>query len=234
VTGVGGAVEAVGLGLLLELAESFGLGLATPLGAACVLPLYPGFLAFLSNRPESGASVGELGALVAAGVVGFMLAVGLVFSTLLGTSLTRVIEAVSPVAFGLLAAGSLLLIAGVGVERHLPTVEPPRASRPRLSALAYGLFFGAVVLPCNPAFIAVFLGRALLFTEPVASLLNFLAFGAGMAAPLLGLALVSDRYSDRVLGALTRHSGLVNRLSGVVMLAVSLYYLLFVFDVVGV
>lgn len=233
VAGVGEAVEAVGLGLLLDLAESFGLGLATPLGAACVLPLYPGFLAFLSNRPESGASVRQLGALVAVGVVGFMLAVGLVFSTLLGTSLTRVIGAVSPVAFALLAAGSLLLIGGVEIERHIPTVEPPRAGRPRLSALGYGLFFGAIVLPCNPAFIAVFLGRALLFTDPVGSLLNFLAFGAGMAAPLLALALVSDRYSDRVIGTLTRHSGVVNRLSGVVMLAVSLYYLLFVFDLLG-
>jgi cytochrome c-type biogenesis protein len=227
-------VAAPGLGLLADLAESFGLGLATPLGAVCVLPLYPGFLAFLSNRPESGASVRQLGALVAVGVVGLMFVVGVVFSTLLSTSLTVVIEAISPVAFAVLAVGSLLLLAGVEIERHLPTVEPPRASRPRLSALGYGLFFGAIVLPCNPAFIAVFLGRALLFTEPVASLLNFLAFGAGMAAPLLGLALVSDRYSDLVIGTLTRHSGLVNRLSGAVMLVVSVYYLVFVFDLLPV
>lgn len=219
--------------LLADVIESFGLGLATPLGAVCVLPLYPGFLAFLSNRPDSDASVRQLGALVAVGVVGFMFAIGLVFSTLLGTSLTRVIQAVSPVAFALLGAGSLFLIAGVELERHLPTVEPPRSSRPRLSALGYGLFFGAIVLPCNPAFIAVFLGRALLFTDPVGSLLNFLAFGAGMAAPLLALALVSDHYSDLIVGTLTRHSGLVSRLSGTVMLAISLYYLLFVFDLLA-
>ena len=89
------------------------------------------------------------------------------------------------------------------------------------------------MLHCNPAFIAVFLGRALSFTDPVGSLLNFLAFGAGMAAPLLGLAAVSDRYSEFIVGTLTRNSGLVNRLSGAVMLTVSVYYLVVVFEVFG-
>jgi cytochrome c-type biogenesis protein len=37
-----------------NLAASYLLGLATPLTAVCVLPLYPGFIAFLSNRRQEG------------------------------------------------------------------------------------------------------------------------------------------------------------------------------------
>jgi cytochrome c-type biogenesis protein len=65
-------------------------------------------------------------------------------------------------------------------------------------------------------------------------MLNFLAFGLGMAAPLLALALASDRWSTRLIRTLTRHSSVVNRATGAVMLAVSAYYLLVVFDVFGI
>ena len=34
------------------LGEAFLLGLATPLGAVCVLPIYPGFLVYLSYVDE--------------------------------------------------------------------------------------------------------------------------------------------------------------------------------------
>jgi cytochrome c-type biogenesis protein len=222
------------MGLLADLAGSFGLGLATPLTALCVLPLYPGFLAYLSKQSDSGRSVGVLGLLVAVGVVGFMVAFGLVFTTLLEVSLTNAIEVVSPVAFGLLGAASLLLLADVEFGRLLPSFEPPTSRHPTLSALGYGGFFGAIVLPCNPGFIGVFFARAFLFTEPISSMLNFLAFGLGMAAPLLALALASDRWSTRLIRTLTRHSSVVNRATGAVMLAVSAYYLLVVFDVFGI
>lgn len=36
--------------LLADLSTSFILGLLTPITALCVLPLYPGFLAYLSNQ----------------------------------------------------------------------------------------------------------------------------------------------------------------------------------------
>jgi cytochrome c-type biogenesis protein len=216
------------------LASSFALGLATPLTAVCVLPLYPGFLAYLSNRGDDGHPIGVLAALVGAGVLAFMLALGVVFTTVLETSLTNVVGVVSPVAFGLLGLVSLLLLADVDVGSSLPTVQAPGTENPLLSAFGYGFFFGAIVVPCNPGFVAVFFARAFLFSDPVGSVLNFLAFGGGIAAPLVGLALVSDRWRSSVIGTLTRHQSLVNRVTGAVMLVVSVYYLVFVFGVLPV
>lgn len=217
-----------------QLGSSFALGLATPLTAVCVLPLYPSFLAYLSNQREARLPISLLALLVAGGVLTFMLALGLVFTTLLESSLTRVVGVVSPLAFGLLGVGSLLLLADVELSHLLPAVDPPQSTHPVASAFGYGFFFGAIVVPCNPGFIAVFFARAFLFSDPAGSLLNFLAFGAGIAAPLVGLAVVSDRWQSRVLRTLTGHQSLVNRVTGAVMLAVSVYYLVFVFGVVPV
>lgn len=227
---------------LAELFTSFVLGVLTPLSAVCVLPLYPGFLAYLAAQgrgsgtaeSDDGYPVALLGLLVVVGVVSFMFGVGLMFTTVLEASLTGVIEVVSPIAFGVLVVLGAVLLLDIDIYGRIPSVEPPTSSHPALSAFGYGFFFGAIVLPCNPAFVAIFFARSLLVASPVANLLNFLAFGLGIGAPLLALSLVSVRYGRQVIGLLTRHASLVNRASGAVMLAVSLYYLLFVFDVLGI
>lgn len=216
-----------------EAATSFALGLATPLSAVCVVPLYPGFLAFLSNQGESAPSVATLSVIVVAGVVAFMSAVGVVFTTLLQESLTAVVEVVSPIAFGLLAILGAVLITGFHPQSRLPAASPPQTRYPSVSAFAYGAFFGAIVLPCNPGFISVFFARAFLVSNPVTSVANFGAFGIGMAAPLLGFGIVSEPWRDRVLGALTRHRRGVNIATGSVLVAVSAYYLVVVFEVFG-
>ncbi|MDY6819093.1 MAG: cytochrome c biogenesis protein CcdA [Halobacteriales archaeon] len=218
-----------------QLAGTFALGLATPLTAVCVLPLYPGFLAYLSNQTENTRlSIGLLGMLVAGGVLTFMLGLGVVFTTVLEASLTNVIGVVSPVAFLVLGAVSLLLLADVEFGRVLPTVDPPQSEYPVASAFGYGFFFGAIVIPCNPGFIAVFFARSFLFTDPVGSLLNFLAFGGGIATPLVVLAVVSDRWQTQVMSTLTGHQSLINRATGAIMLGVAVYYLVFVFEVLPV
>jgi len=219
------------MGAVSQAATAFSLGLATPLSAVCVLPLYPGFLAFLSTQDEDAPSVAVLGALVAVGVIACMAGVGLVFTTALGRSLTGLVGTVSPVIFALLAVFGLLLVVGRRPHARLPRARPPQTSNPSLSAFGYGVFFGAVVLPCNPGFVAVFFARAVLFVDPVTSLASFGGFVIGMATPLLALALVSEHWRDRVLGALTRHRRAVDVATGVVMVAVALYYLFGVFTV---
>jgi cytochrome c-type biogenesis protein len=221
------------MSLLSAVVTSFTLGLATPLSAVCVIPLYPGFLAFLSNQDEDGHSIALLGVLVALGVIALMAAVGILFTTVLETSLTAVIGLISPPAFVLLGLLGIVLLADLHPQARLPTVEPPQTRHPALSAFAYGAFFGAIVLPCNPGFISVFFARAFLFTDPVSSLANFGAFGLGMAAPLVGLAIASEPWRDRVLGFLTGHRRGVNAVTGAVLVAVSAYYLLVVFEVAG-
>lgn len=219
------------MSVLTDALTSFTLGLATPLSAVCVIPLYPGFLAFLSNQDDDAPSVAALAVLVALGVVAFMAAVGVVFTTVLETSLTGVVETVSPVAFGVLAVLGVVLVADLHPQSRLPTIEPPQTRYPSLSAFAYGAFFGAIVLPCNPGFISIFFARAFLFTDPVSSVANFGAFGVGMGTPLLAFGFLSEPWHDRVLGVLTGHRRAVNAITGLLLLAISVYYLLFVFGV---
>ena len=78
--------------------------MATPLTAACVLPLYPGFIAFLAGQREGARRAPlALGLAVVAGVTAAMIGIGLVFSTLLELSLTGVTAVASPIAFAVLA-----------------------------------------------------------------------------------------------------------------------------------
>lgn len=221
------------MNLLADVATSFSLGLATPLSAVCVIPLYPAFLAFLSNQDDDAPSIVTLGSLVAVGVIGFMAGIGLLFTTLLESSLTATIELISIPAFGLLAVFGVVLLADLHPQARLPTIEPPQTEYPSLSALGYGAFFGAIVLPCNPGFISLFFARAFLFSDPVASVANFGAFGVGMATPLLAFAVVSEPKRDWVLGVLTGNRRTVNAVTGAILLAISVYYLLFVFEVAG-
>jgi len=223
--------------MLDRFVEVFLIGVATPLTAACALPLYPGFLAYLSAQDEADGAIPSAGlaALVVLGVVAFMASVGVVFSFLLEVSLTLVVEVVSPVAFGVLAVVSVALLLDRDVASWLPTREPPQSSHPVLTAFAYGFFFGAIVLPCNPGLLALFFARASgLFATPLSGFVGFLSFGFGMGLPLLVFGVVSQSTGERVTRGLARRSGAINRLTGAIMLPVALYYLLVVFDVAGI
>jgi len=222
---------------LADLAEAFVLGVLTPTSALCVLPMYPGFLAYLANQlPDETSrrrSAIAVGLYVTSGVVLFMFLVGLLFTTILQVSLTAVIGVVSPVAFGLLTILSILLLLDIDVGRFLPRAKTPTARSPWLSAFLYGFFFGAIVIPCNPLFIAVFFTRSVSVLGFGANLARFLAFGLGISAPLLAIAALSVTASGAFLHWLAKHKSIINRIAGAIMLGIALYYLIYVFDLVG-
>ena len=217
------------------LAEAFVLGLLTPLGAVCVLPLYPGFLVYLSNQLStkmgSKRTIVLLGLIITGGVILFMLLLGLIFTTVLEVSLTNVIGVVSPIAFGILFVISLLLIFNVDVGRFLPRVHSPVTRNPWLSAVTFGFFFGAIVVPCNPLFIAVLFTRTASVTGFLENILRFLAFGFGIGFPLLVFAIISTTATDAIINFLTRYKRIINLIAGLIMLVISAYYLLFVFKI---
>ncbi|MFB6209035.1 MAG: cytochrome c biogenesis protein CcdA [Candidatus Nanohaloarchaea archaeon] len=221
---------------LSQLINSFTLGLLTPLTAACVLPLYPGFISYLSSRmtgEESRRTYAMFGTLVVAGVISFMLSIGLVFSALLQVSLTGVIATVSPIAFTVLLLISLVMLLDIDFQSRLPNYSGPRTENPLLDAFGFGFFFGAIVIPCNPGFIAIFLARASLFQTPVSSLSNFLVFGLGIGFPLLAFSLVSANRGQQIIQKIQKHESIINRATGFLMLAISLYYLTCVFGIGG-
>ncbi len=223
--------------------SSFLLGVLTPLTAVCVLPLYPGFLAYLANQFTGKAGAADakankkqyalLGLIITLGVIAFMSLLGILFTTILQVSLTRVIGIVSPIAFGILGVVSILLILDVDLGRFLPKAHIKTAKNPLRSAFIYGFFFGAIVIPCNPAFISAFFARALLFDNAVSSILNFVFFGLGLGFPLLAFSLLSAARSAAIISWATKYKTIINRISGIIMLLISLYYLLFVFRVLG-
>lgn len=225
------------MSLLADFGESFVLGVLTPLGAVCVLPLYPGFLAYLSNRltgeDAHRGTILKMALYVTIGVISFMFLLGLLFTTILQVSLTRVIGVVSPIAFGILLIISLFLLFDVDVGRLIPRAKVPQGKSAWGSAFLYGFFFGAIVIPCNPLFIAIFFTRSASVLDFGANLGRFLFFGLGIAAPLVALAAVSTAASGAVIRFLTRYKSVINRVAGLAMLGISLYYLIAVFDVFG-
>ena len=225
--------------------EAFLLGLVTPLGAVCVLPIYPGFLVYLSSQVSGGATSRKtiflFGVIITAGVILFMFLMGLVFTTIFEISLTSVVQIVSPIAFGILLIISLaLIITGIlsmvsnidiDIWRFLPKGRSPLAKNPWTAAFLYGFFFGSIVVPCNPGFSAILFARAVSNVDFAQNVSRFLFFGVGIGFPLLVLAGASSAARETVINFLTKNGKWVNLSAGLIMLGISLYYLLFVFKV---
>jgi len=211
---------------------AFLAGLYAPLGSPCVIPLFPGFLSFLtgsssgSNRRHSMLTFGMV---VAAGVILSMLAFGILFVTLVNVSLAKFLSIISPFAFLVLAAFSIILILDIDLSRWTGGASLPRSGRPVLDAFLLGLFFGVIILPCNAVAVVALLAIGTTTSGLLTNLGSFLSFGIGMSLPLLVFAGISEARSREILAWLARHRKIINIVAGVVMLAVSLYYLLFVF-----
>ena len=173
--------------VFFDLGTSFILGLLTPLTAVCVLPLYPGFLSYLSSKIKTEHTDNNrktpliFGLLVVVGVILFMAIIGFVFTTVLQMSLTNVIGIVSPIAFSILAVISIILMLDIDISKYLPRFQAPVKQNPYHSAFLFGLFFGAVVIPCNPLFIAALFTKAVTITGFAVNMLNFIMFEIGRA-----------------------------------------------------
>jgi len=213
---------------------AFLAGVYAPLSSPCVLPLYPGFLSFLAgNRGDSGESRGRsllaLGIVVACGVLISMLAVGVIFTAVVQVSLSRFLSVLSPFAFLVLAAFSVMLILDIDFSRYMRGISAPRSGRPVVDAFLMGLFFGIVILPCNAAAPVALLAIGTTVPGFLANLGSFFAFGIGMSLPLLAFAALSEVKSREVLSWLSRHRRAVRAMAGALMLGISIYYLALVF-----
>ncbi len=213
---------------------SFVAGLFAPVAAVCVLPLYPAFLAYLSNQISEEESKGtfiRLGLIVTSGVISSMFLFGLIFTKFLQESLTKAIGVISPIAFGILAIFSIFMIFNFNFGKLFPKINAPITKNPYLTSFIFGFFFGAVVLPCNPASLVVLFAISTSTMAFINNLLNFILFGVGMAFPLLLFAVISSANSKVIIGFLTKNKKIINIIAGIIMLGISLYYLIFVFSI---
>jgi cytochrome c-type biogenesis protein len=210
---------------------AFIAGLLTPLGAVCVLPLYPGYISFLAGPGDFVRGVWGrllLGFIVAAGILASMFLFGLVVVLLFSYPLAGALWIISPVAYILLGITGIFLILDRFPELPLSAAHLPTGRMPFIGAFFFGLFFGILILPCNAAPVAILLALSTSTSDLFNNMLNFIFFGAGMAMPLLAISVLSAYQGKRGTVFLVRHRRAINLVTGTLMLAVALYYLILV------
>lgn len=214
---------------MLPFVLSYLAGLATPLGAVCVLPLYPGYIAFLAGLPGERrvlASPAAVGAVVTAGVIAGMFGFGLVTAGLFGLSVSAAIGVVAPALYAVLAVVGAAMLLGVDVAGRLPGMQAPTGGNPAVSALLFGAFFGLIALPCNPGPIILLFALSASAADFAANLLHFLLFALGMATPLFALSLIPAGRGRSIAGLFARHHRTISRATGLFLLAVAVSALL--------
>jgi cytochrome c-type biogenesis protein len=197
------------------------LGLLTTT-SPCVLPLYPGFLAYLSGQNELGRYKHFLGLFVLAGVLTMMLALGALIA-LLAIPVGNVLVYLLPLADLLIFLLGVLLLFDYNPFKTLPRIQAPVLRHPYGNAYVYGLLYGPIALPCSgPMVVSIF---ALSFTlgEAFNQLWAFLWFGLGLGIPLLILSFFSVVLQRRLTLLFARHSRTINLIGGVLLIGVALY-----------
>lgn len=220
---------------LLELATSFGLGMAANLNP-CVLPLYPGFLSYISNQPDIANRkrfTRISGFIVLSGVMAFMVIVGAITAGL-GLSITGFVSVVSPFAFSVLVLIGFVLLFNIDVSRialMLPHIQTPSIKNPYASAFSFGFFYGPIVIPCNAPLVFAVFAYSIGVSGFIAKFSVLLSFGFGLGVPLVALSLLSTARGSWLIKQFVDHRTTINRVAGTLLITLGAYELIFVFRV---
>jgi cytochrome c-type biogenesis protein len=191
----------------------------------CVLPLYPGYLAYIAGGQEqlqASRTRYFLGFFVLAGVLSMMLALGAVIAAL-SLSIGRALSVIIPLADLTIIALGVMLLLDINVFKRIPQVRVPVLSHPLANAFVYGLLYGPIALPCSgPLLVSIF---ALSFSleEAAGRLAVFLWFGVGFGLPLLLLSVISGGAQRWITRQFALRARLINLLSGVLLIGVGVY-----------
>jgi cytochrome c-type biogenesis protein len=190
----------------------------------CVLPLYPGFLAYLSGQTELEQDRGKyfLGLFVLAGVLTMMLALGGLIA-LLAVPTGKVLAFIIPLADGLILLLGILLLLDRNPFKTLPQIQVPVLRHPFLNAYTYGLLYGPIALPCSGPLVVSIFALSLTAGEALSKLWVFLWFGLGFGLPLFVLSLLSGALQRQLTSFFARHSRVVNVIGGVLLVGVAIY-----------
>ncbi len=203
---------------------SFSLGLLATT-SPCVLPLYPGFLAYLSGGQAGLANrKGRyfLGFFVLAGVLTMMVALGLVIA-LLSVSLGRALSIIIPLADFIIITFGVMLLFNINPFKRLPQIQSPVLANPYVNAFLYGLLYGPIALPCSGPLVVGIFAFSLTAGEALSKLAIFLWFGLGFGIPLLALSLLSGAAQRWITRFFAHHARAVNLVGGMILLGVGIY-----------
>jgi cytochrome c-type biogenesis protein len=194
----------------------------------CVLPLYPGFLAYISGGQQGlQGKTGRylLGFFVLAGVLSMMLALGGIIA-LLSISVGQALSIVIPLADLIIILLGVLLLLNINPFKTLPQVQVPVLSHPFVNAFVYGLLYGPIALPCSGPLVVSIFALSLTAGEFFSKLNIFFWFGMGFGIPLLALSFLSGTAQRWITRQFAQRARLINIISGVLLVAVGIYDLI--------
>jgi cytochrome c-type biogenesis protein len=213
----------------LAIAVAAGIGATvTP----CVLPLYPGFLAYVT-APQPAASTTTGGSvatrpppalaavLVWIGVVVGMVGIGALLAGL-SVALGSVLRVIVPIVDVLLIALGVLLLVGRNPFARIPQLAPAALGRsgPIAGAFLYGLLFAPIALPCSGPFLIGIFVASLTLGDALRQLGFFAAFGVGFGLPLLALGLVGQVRARELAAAALRWERPLQLVLGAALIAI--------------
>lgn len=213
---------------MMRLLAAFSLGNSAILTNVCLLPLYPGLLAFLAGNThqydeETQHKPVWLSILVLLGVLCTMLVFGLVLH-LFRQSFATILPYLLPIIYGLVVLMGFSMLANRNPFVRFSTVQVPVVNNPYITAFLYGVFLAPMTLPCTgPLVISTFILGAGSTTSLINEILYFLFFGLGFGWPLVALPLVATSMQKGFLNWMTQNHALLNRLAGVLLIAVGLW-----------
>ncbi len=209
-----------------ELLQAFVLGNAAILTNVCILPLYPGLIAFLAGNAgneRAQRTTKWLGLFVLAGVLSLMVALGAVLF-IFRASFGVILPYLLPAIYVAVAVMGVLMLTGRNPFRRLSTTQTPLLRNPIMAAYVYGLALGPMTLPCvGPIVLSAFLLGAGSFTQLAGSLAYFLAFGLGFGWPLLLLPLLAQPFQRRFTKWTTRNYRGLTMASGALLVVIAVF-----------
>jgi cytochrome c-type biogenesis protein len=211
---------------LSELFNQFSLGNAAILTNACLLPLYPGLIAFMAGNADDKSSrilSAFLGVLVLSGVLTTMILIGLILY-LAQAAFDSILPVLLPIIYFLVIAFGASMLWGYNPFNRLAMSQAPMLKNRYITAYVYGLFFGPMTLPCTGPFLtSAFLLGTLEGGSVAVELSYVVAFGLGFGWPLVVLPLVALPVQRRVIGWLTQNHIVLTRASGFLLIAVGVF-----------
>lgn len=207
---------------MAEAITAFTVGLLAA-NSPCVLPLYPGFLAYLSGSTSAGARPRALlGALMLAGVLTMMLALGAA-TFALRLPLANTLSVLVPLAAVVLVGLGLLLLFDKNPFQAMPQIQAPLLAHPYVNAYVYGLLYGPIVLPCSGPLVLSIFALSATADQAATRLVLFLLFGLGFGLPLLLLSLLSSAAQRKITGWMLAHSRALNRVGGILLIGAGIF-----------
>jgi cytochrome c-type biogenesis protein len=209
-----------------ELLQAFILGNTAILTNVCVLPLYPGLIAFMAGTANSKTgrrTTHFLGLLVLAGVLSLMILVGWLLYAF-QSSFGEILPVLLPIVYGVVILMGAFMLSGRNPFSRLRSAKMPVLQNPYATAFLYGLLLGPMTLPCTgPIIVSAFLLGAGSAASLADNLLYFLAFGLGFGWPLIVLPLVALPIQKRFTGWTTGNYKLLTQISGVLLVIIGIF-----------